>query len=77
MKKLTAFQKLEAQIEKMIGQIIKYKGQEFEIRYDYKTYSNPKGFYVTAIGKGNVRKGDAQWLSYRAMKTALGIGVTK
>lgn len=71
MKKLTAFEKLEKQVENKVGLVIRYKCQSFEIRHDYKTYANPKGFYVTAIENGAVKKGDAQWVSYRIMKAAL------
>lgn len=70
MKRKTVPEKIEALARKHYGAILRYRGQNFQIK-EVKTYARPFGLYVTAIEAGRVRKGDAQWLSYRYLREAL------
>lgn len=62
--------KVESLVLSYFGQTLSYKGQAFEIK-DVRDYSGSNGMYITAIESGRVRKGDAQWVSYRFLRGAL------
>lgn len=59
--------KIEQFIEQNQGLVVRYRHQDFVVDFQSKSYLG-NGIYATAIENGKVRKGDAQFISWRYLR---------